>query len=304
MTKPQPKILVTGASGFVGSQTLQRVPTAMAFNDEDGIVDLTDAARVLQALERLEFSAVLHLAGETFVPSSFRDPGRTFQVNVVGSVNLLAALSQIGFPGRLIYVSSGEVYGAVPEELLPVTESHSIRPGNPYATSKVAAEVACEYWRRKAGLDIVIARPFNHIGAGQDRRFAVADFAHQLIRVKEGQVPPLLNVGNIDATRDFSDVRDIIDGYLALIGHAGAHGAYNICSGTERSLRELIELMAAYLEVEVEITVDPTRLRQGEQLRMRGSFERLERDTGWRPCNSIESSLEAILEYELRNYPA
>jgi len=304
MTEDQRRLLVTGASGFVGGHVTRRLPGCIRFEDNAGIVDLTDAGRVSAALAGLEFDAVLHLAGQAFVPESFKDPGGTFEVNVVGTVNLLGALAARGFAGRVLYVSSGEVYGPVPEDRLPVTEDQPLRPGNPYAASKVSAESACLYWNEAADFDLMIARPFNHIGPGQSPRFAIADFARQLADIRLGRRDPVLEVGNIEVTRDFTDVRDVADAYGKILGLGRAGEAYNICSGKERTLRDLIVAMAGILEIDVEIRVDAARLRPTDQRRVRGSCQLLQARTGWKPVIPIKQSLEDILTAYMEEGPA
>jgi GDP-4-dehydro-6-deoxy-D-mannose reductase len=294
------KVLLTGASGFVGRHVLEQWSDCEPLEDAAGIVDLTDAGRVASRVQGQNYSAVLHLAGETFVPSSFENPGHTFHVNVVGTVNLLSALVRGGFTGRFLYVSSGEVYGKVPAERLPIHESLPLQPGNPYAASKVAAEAACEYWRRGAGVDLVVARPFNHIGPGQDRRFAIADFARQLARIKLGPAPAELDVGNVEVTRDFTDVRDVVAAYRAIIETPAASGTYNVCAGKEMRLRDMIMEMAQILGVEVELKVNPSKLRSNDLARVRGDSGRLRSDTGWRPGIPLSESLRDIVDTCLR----
>src|SRR5262249_3600765 len=144
---------------------------------------------------------VLHLAGQSFVPAAVSDPRSTYNINFFGTLNLLEALADHGFSGRMLYVGSGEVYGRVALSELPVVETHPLRPRNPYAVSKAAAELLCGQWTRAQGFDIVLARPFNHVGPGQAAWFVVSDFAKQVIEVKLGKHEPVIRVGSIDVTR-------------------------------------------------------------------------------------------------------
>lgn len=291
-------LLVTGRSGFVGGH-VGRVMDCVGLEDGAGLVDLREPERVEAVLADIRPAAVLHLAAQSFVPESFRDPVGTFQVNVIGTLNLLAALEKTGFTGRFLYVSSGEVYGLVPEAELPVGEDAPTRPRNPYAASKVAAEAVCYQWSRTAAFEVAIARPFNHIGPGQDRRFAIADFAAQLAEIARGGAEPVLNVGDVDVTRDFTDVRDVVGAYAALLRAADNGGVYNVCSGQEYQLRSLIEKMADMAGVDVTLRQDAGRFRPSEQRRMRGANDRLRTVTGWQPGIAIERSLEEIISYEL-----
>ncbi|CAD5107401.1 GDP-6-deoxy-D-mannose reductase [Pseudomonas carbonaria] len=245
--------------------------------------------------------AVIHLAGQTFVPEAFRDPVRTVQVNVLGTLNLLQALKRRGFSGTFLYVSSGDVYGQVGEADLPIVETQPPQPRNPYAVSKVSAELLCQQWSYVEPWRIIVARPFNHIGAGQGESFVVANMARQLVRVRQGLQVPRLEVGDIDVTRDFLDVEDVVAAYLLLLEEGRNGEIYNVCSGQERKVRDLIAEMARLAGVEVEIVQDPARLRRAEQRRVVGSSDKLQKETGWKPGISITETLQRMLsDWETR----
>jgi GDP-4-dehydro-6-deoxy-D-mannose reductase len=289
-------LLVTGLTGFVGSYLAGR----------DGVFDLCVDGRLADlrlpgevnaAVAAIRPRAVIHLAAQSSVGVSLDDPRQTYQVNFDGTLNLLAALRQQDFRGRMLYVGSGDVYGSVPEARLPVAEDTPLRPRNPYAVSKVAAEALCYQWSQAGLFEIVMARPFNHIGPRQNTKFAVSDFARQLVACRKGKAPPRLRVGDIDTTRDFTDVRDIVRAYLALL-EAGRNGeAYNVCSGTERSLRQIIDALSQVCGIAVDIEVDAERLRPSEQRRMCGSPAKLRADTQWSPAIPFERTLRDIVEY-------
>ncbi len=288
-------VLVTGLSGFVGSHCAQLLP-AVDLAD-GGWIDLREADRVRAAVRAVAPEAVIHLAAQSSVPASIEDPRHTFDVNFLGTLTLLEALRDAGFKGTMLYVGSADVYGAVPEAGLPITESCPARPLNPYAVSKVAAEALCYQWSRSAGFRIVVARPFNHIGPRQSAQFAVSDFARQIVACRKGEAPACLRVGDIDTTRDFTDVRDIVRAYAALL-QSGRNGeAYNVCSGVERSLRDVVGAMLRASGIDMEIQVDPQRLRTVEQRRMKGSFAKLQADTGWQPRVPFEQTLIDTLDY-------
>jgi GDP-4-dehydro-6-deoxy-D-mannose reductase len=289
-------VMVTGLSGFVGSWCAQQMPV-VEMAEQGREVDLRDADAVQRAVCSIAPQAVLHLAAQSSVPASLEAPRRTYEINFLGTLNLLEALRDARFQGTMLYVGSADVYGATLESELPITEQCPARPLNPYAVSKVAAEALCYQWSRSAGFKIVVARPFNHIGPRQSTQFAVSDFARQIVACSKGRAPPLLRVGDIDTTRDFTDVRDIVRAYDALL-RSGRNGeAYNVCSGVERSLRDIIRALCEVCGVEMKIEVAAERLRPAEQRRMRGSFDKLRADTGWAPAIPFGRTLRDIVDY-------
>ncbi|MDP2034497.1 MAG: GDP-mannose 4,6-dehydratase [Polaromonas sp.] len=289
-------ILVTGLSGFVGAHICPLV-NAVDLGGSGRFVDLRDPAGVRQAVSRLSPTAVIHLAGQSSIGGAIENPMETYEVNFIGTLNLLNALRDAGFQGRFLYVGSAEVYGVVPETELPVAENRTLQPQNPYAVSKVAAEALCYQWSQAGPFEIVMARPFNHIGPGQTTRFAVADFAQQITRARMGKRDRILQTGDVDTTRDFTDVRDIARAYVSLL-ESGVNGEiYNVCSGVEKSLREVIAMLCKTAGVEMHIEVMPERLRSSDRRRMRGSFERLHSRTDWRPQIPLEKTLQDILNY-------
>lgn len=290
------KILVTGSSGFVGQHFSQMVPIA-ALELDGKFVDLLDLPRVEAAVAATRPDAVVHLAAQTFVPESFRDPLETYRVNFIGTHNLLSALKATGFPGRMLYVSSAEVYGAVPDFELPVRENHPLKPLNPYSVSKIAAEALCYQWSQTEQFEVVVARPFNHIGPGQSERFAISDFAKQIVEIKRGHKEPIFHVGDIDVMRDFTDVRDVVRAYIALLA-AGRNGEiYNVCSQREYSIRSLLDTMLDMASVKATIVPDESRFRASQHRRMLGSYEKLYSDTQWRVEIPMERSLRDVLDY-------
>jgi GDP-4-dehydro-6-deoxy-D-mannose reductase len=299
---PPQRLLVTGRSGFVGETLARGLADSehgkrWELADIAADLDLRDAVATTRLVESTRPDAVIHLAAQSAVPESFRDPETTFDINLVGTLRLLQALDGAGFKGRLLYVGTGDVYGLVPESELPVAETRVPRPRNPYAVSKLAAEALCWQWHASNAMDVILARPFNHIGAGQSDRFAVSNFARQVAEIKHGQRPPVIRVGNLEATRDFTDVRDVIEAYFALLMRGETGEIYNVCSGVERSLRSLLEQLIAQSGVDVQIEVEGARVRPTEQPRMCGDSSKLCRATGWRPDTPISASLAGALQF-------
>lgn len=294
-------ILVTGASGFVGS-TLFRMAGEHQLPDKADFVALPENVdlRKPQALKTWlrgsRYDAVIHLAAISFVPESFEKPHETYEINLHGTINLLEALKGEGFSGSFLYISSGDVYGAVPVEALPITEARIPQPRNPYSASKLAAEAYCYQAGANSEIRVVVARPFNHIGAGQSDRFVLPAIAKQIAEIKHGARPARIEAGNLDVTRDFSDVRDVIRAYVALVDEGRSGEVYNVCSGVEHNVRQVVQHMLEIAGVNAAIIVAQDKLRPNEQRRHYGSNRKLCDDTRWRAEISFEQSLQDLLQ--------
>jgi GDP-4-dehydro-6-deoxy-D-mannose reductase len=302
-------VLITGATGFVGTHLRALLPrerpewrisgtTLHNPSSDAGLVecDLQDAAAIAALVERTKPDAVIHLAGQSNVPISFADPEGTLTNNIIGTLHLLDACRAHVPATRILIVSSNEVYGPVPEAEQPIREDRPLRPGNPYAVSKAAQEMLALQYAQSYGLDVVVARPFNHIGPGQIDRFVVSAFARQVVEVERGS-REMVSVGNLDIARDFTDVRDVCRAYIALVERGARGGIYNIGQGTSISIRALLELLCRLAHVEVRVVPDPARMRPSDAPVMRADTSRLHGATGWRPEISLETSLHEILDW-------
>ncbi len=291
------KLLVTGLTGFVGGHLQAHLRSAAPewhlLLPPEGM-DLT-RPETLAAWCGQRPDAVIHLAGQTFVPEAFRDPARTLEINLLGTLNLLQALKAGGFTGSFLYVSSGDIYGQVEPEDLPILETQLPAPRNPYAVSKLAAEYLSLQWGISEGWRVMVARPFNHVGSGQKPDFVLPSVARQIARIQRGLQAPRIEVGDVDVTRDFLDVRDVIAAYFALLSSGKSGEIYNVCSGLERSVRDLISQMGTLSGITLELAQDSSRMRRSEQRQVKGSHARLARATGWAPAISMEETLKTIL---------
>ena len=293
-------ILVTGASGFVGGTLLgmaargelEGAPRFVGLPPE---ADLRQPAQLNAALANITCDAVIHLAAITFVPESFERPHETYEINLHGTINLIEGLKRRGFQGAFLYVSSGDVYGAVPPEHLPIGEERIPRPRNPYAASKLAAEAYCIQAGISSGLRVLIARPFNHIGPGESERFVLPAMAKQILEIKQGKRPSVIETGNVDVTRDFSDVRDVLRAYLALLTSGRAGETYNVCSGVERNVGQVLLQMLSLSGVKATVQAKDEKMRPNEQKRHCGSNRKLCDDTGWAARIDFGRSLHDLL---------
>lgn len=307
MSAPPP-ILVTGAAGFVGQHLLRRLSAdgpvlgwyrpGMDHPVMDRVswagVELLDRAAVARALAAAAPAAIYHLAGVPHVGDSWAHAEETLAGNVVGTLNLFDGLRDAGLTSRVLVTGSATIYRPSTEAL---SEGSPIAPNTPYGTSKLAQEmVALRAWRDH-GIPVVVTRSFNHIGPLQSPAFAAPGFARQLARIEAGLAPPTLMVGNLEARRDLSDVRDTVRAYCALMA-AGRPGAYyNVCSGTAVSMQEVLDGLRRHVRVPVTVAQDPARMRPADTPLVLGDRSQLTADTGWQPEYPLEATLADLVEY-------
>lgn len=262
--------------------------------------DVLDAAQVQEQLAQHRPDAIIHLAAQSNVPLAFSDPEGTFRVNVFGTLRLLEGIRRADLSPRMVFVSSGDVYGNVPEAEMPIGEDRIPRPRNPYAVSKLAGENLCYQWTQTERLEIMVARPFNHIGAGQSDAFAVPAFARQIAEIKAARREPVIHVGDIDVTRDFTHVEDVIEGYLRILRDGTPGETYNIASGRDCLIRDLLDRLLRIAGVDAEVRQDAAHFRPAEQRVVRGGNAKIAR-LGWGAARDIDDALRDILqEWERR----
>lgn len=302
------RVFVTGGTGFAGTHlvndlleqghrvyglvypgdTRRYQTTSPAYTPIEG--DLQDLESLTGAIAAAQPDVIYHLAGWALTAQSWQNPARALAINTGGTANLLQAAVAFGRP-RIVAVTSAEIYGQVTAAGLPITEESEPDPRHPYGLSKWAAgQLIRLYWQRYQ-LPVVEARPFNHIGPGQEPGFVVPDFASQLAAIALGLRPPQMLVGNLDAERDFTDVRDVVRAYqrLAAAGTPGQH--YIIASGQPVPIHYLLNTLIQIAGIGVEVNYDPDRMRPSDVPVLYGSYARLERDTGWRPEIHLRQSL-------------
>jgi GDP-4-dehydro-6-deoxy-D-mannose reductase len=300
------RVLVTGADGFVGKHLCKHLreqgdevveahgPPAQGVGSAGTSLDVTDLANVRAVVEGARPEVVIHLAGFSSVAKSHEDPSRAFSVNALGAVHLLAAMRDATPRARVLLIGSADMYGAIPAGAR-ASEDLPLRPLSPYASSKVAAEVAGFQFHRASGLEVIGVRPFNHIGAGQAPHFVVPSFARQIQAIRAGKSPAVLQVGDLTITRDFSHVNDVVEAYrmLALRGNPGQ--AYNVCSGEGRTIRSLLDEMLQLAGVSARIEVDRLRLRRAELPNLVGDPTKL-RNLGRESSRTVQDALREALE--------
>jgi GDP-4-dehydro-6-deoxy-D-mannose reductase len=310
------RVLVTGAGGFVASHLVDHLvsehPGARVFGTErpgtripagpgasvTGIeADLHDPAAVARVVEEAAPDRIVHLAGQSSVQRSWAAPGETLQTNVLGLVNLLDAVRRQGLAPTVLVVGSAEEYGPVPPSGIPLTEKSPLRPSSPYAVSKVAQGALAQLYGPAGGMRIVLTRTFPHTGPGRGEVFAESSFARQIAEIEAGGRPPVLSVGNLDAVRDYTDVRDVVRAYGALLEKGEGGAAYNVCSGTGLAIRDMLDILLASSPARVEVRVDPERLRPSDIPVLIGDPARLRAATGWEPQIPLERTLADLLDF-------
>ncbi len=288
------RALVTGADGFVG-RYLVALLTAAGDDVVESATDITDRKRLLGAFDDAAPEVVYHLAAQADVGGSWDAPIETYRVNVEGTVNVLDAARLAG-ARRVLAVTSAEIYGPVHESDLPLDESQPLRPVSPYAASKAAAEMACAQAGYGYGLDVLRVRAFNHLGPGQSDRFVASAIASRIAH-NEVSGESVVRVGNLGARRDFTDVRDVVKAYRMLMVDGQAGETYHVCTGVDRPVSELADILVSLATTPMHLKADATLLRPVDVPILRGDNGKLREATGWAPVVPIEQTLDDLLQH-------
>ena len=304
------KIFITGCGGFVGRVLVQRLVAdghevsgidRVGWDDFPGSTlltgDLNDHNVVDDALNQIKPSAIVHLAAQASVRQSFDTPAETLAANTAPTLHILNYLRRTDTSVRLLAVGSADEYGTILPEFLPLREDTPIAPVSPYALAKSIQNQCCMLFAELYGTNVVITRSFNHTGAGQRDVFVLPSFARQVVEIKKGLKEPVLLVGNLEVKRDFLDVRDVCSAYIALLNKGRRGETYNVCSGESQSVRSILERMCEIADVEIEINIDPERLRPVDVPELRGDANKLRAETGWTPEFDMDDTLRSLLDY-------
>jgi len=305
---PAGPILVTGAAGFAGRHLLDRLAGSAPLigwrrpgrdvPDVPGVtwqaVDLLDREVVVQSIARDRPSRIYHLGGSPHVGASWRTVLSQLKTNVLGTHYLLDAVRLAKNPCRVLVVSSAQIYRAGDE---PIGESATLEPATPYGMSKLAADELARHSAVEDGIDVVLARPFNHAGPGQSAEFVVSSFARQIALIEAGQAPAELVVGNLDTRRDLTDVRDVVHAYEELMARGSAARPYNICSGRAWRIGDLLDELLHATRASVRVRVDEARFRPHDATVIQGDASRIRSEIGWTPEIRIEQMLHDTLDW-------
>lgn len=310
------KALVIGAAGFVGGHLINHLSddcgyevyaTKLPFEKLDtdrasvSDLDILDQNAVTELLSEIKPDQIYHLAAQSSVKVSWEKPQLTADINIKGTINVLESVRTLDYRPRILLVGSGEEYGYLKPEEIPVKEDTLLRAGNIYAATKACQGMLGEIYSRAYGMDIIMVRAFNHIGPGQSDIFVVSDFCRQAVMAEAGKKEPVISVGNLDAERDFTDVRDIVRAYSSLMksGHSGQ--TYNVGSGTARSIQSMLDLILTRTSVKIEVVRDASRMRPSDVPAIAADISRIRTDTGWEPVLPLENTIEDIMNYWRKN---
>lgn len=309
------RALITGINGFVAGHLaehllaqggwevwgLSRSPRVDLSEIQDYVqvvqADLADPEATMRAIVAVQPKVIFHLAGQPFVPESFRDPAATLATNTLGALHIFLTLIEYRMATRVLVVGTNEEYGKINPEDLPVREETPLRPTSPYGVSKAAQSLLAQQYFLSHGLDVVRVRPFTHIGPRQNERFVTAAFARQIARIELGLQPPLMQVGNLSAQRDFTDVRDMVAAYALAMERGEAGAVYNVGSGQGVMVRELLDMLLAASSAQVEVRLNPELMRPIDIPLVTCDATRLRERTGWEPRISLDQTLRDILDY-------
>ena len=311
------KVLITGITGFAGSHLADHLldeggyevfglrrwrsrtenVTHLAGRVTFVEGDITDPRRMRDVVAEVSPDLVFHLAAQSFVPTSWQEPDATLTTNIRGQLNLFEALRGLDKPCRVQIAGSSEEYGLVLPEETPITEDNPLRPLSPYAVSKVTQDMLAWQYYRSYGLDVVRTRGFNHTGPRRGEVFVVSNFARQIALIEAGRQEPVIRTGNLDATRDFTDVRDMVRGYRLALEKGVKGEVYNLCSGRDIRIGDMLDRLVALASVQIRVEQDPARMRPSDVMVLLGSAARFHAATDWEPAIPFEQTLSDTLDF-------
>lgn len=301
------RILITGATGFVGRHLIEHLASEMPRADLHGTaissaeqtdmvrlhyLDLKNPGAVRHLIEQTRPDHIYHLAAQASPRRSFADPWGTLENNIKAQLNILQTCADLNLAPRILVISSAEIYRSADEA---IAEDTPFEPASPYSVSKIAQDMLALQYHLTHHLPIMRARPFNHIGPGQGEGFVAPDFAMQIARIEAGQQEPVLEVGNLTARRDFTDVRDVVRAYRLIVERGQPGEVYNVAVGTAHSIQDLLDTLLSFSARHIAVRVDPDRFLPVDVPVKSGNANRLRQQTGWKPIIPFEQTLLDIL---------
>lgn len=311
------KSLIIGGAGFVGAYLVRHLRNDLGQDvvvtkmpreqikvdgvDMDSIqvcdLDILQKESIVALFREIRPDYIYHLAAQSSVSVSWKNPALTIDVNVKGGVNILEALRELDDKPRVLFIGSGEEYGHILPGETPIKEGNVPRPGNIYAATKVCQNMLAKIYADAYGLDVMMVRAFNHIGPNQLPLFVVADFCKQVAEIEAGNREPVMKVGNLSAKRDFTDVRDVVRAYALLMKSGSAGETYNIGSGHAIAIEDILKRILDHSSAEIRVEIDPEKLRPVDVPIIEADTTKVYEATGWKPEISLEQTIRETLDY-------
>lgn len=306
------RALVIGGGGFVGPYLVKHLHDDLGYEvsvtktekeqlqlPEAKIYDcnILDKAQITKVLEVVRPDYIFHLAAQSSVSASWKNPAVTIDVNIKGGINVLDAIRELDYKPRTLLIGSGEEYGHIRQEDCPIKEDTVLRPGNIYAATKSCQNMLGSIYASAYDMDVVMVRAFNHIGPNQTPVFVVADFCKQVAEIEKGIKEPVMYVGNLSAKRDFTDVRDVVRAYALLVKEGVRGETYNVGAGHALAIQEILDMIISLSALKIEVQVDPDKLRPVDVPIIEPDISKINKRTGWKPEISLEQTLKETLEY-------
>jgi GDP-4-dehydro-6-deoxy-D-mannose reductase len=317
------KILITGISGFAGSHLAEfllsqgghkvfgtikwrsRLDNIQSIRNKISLYecDIKDAFALRTVITEIQPDYIFHLAAQSYVPFSWRAPVESMHTNVIGEINLMETVKDLKLKSKIHVAGSSEEYGMVLPSEIPITEENPLRPLSPYGVSKVAQDLLGYQYFKSYKLHVVRTRAFNHTGPRRGDVFVTSNFAKQIVEIEKGLRDPVIKVGNLDAVRDFLDVRDVARAYFLSLDKGKAGEVYNIASGKGYKIKEVLDKLLALSKAKVKVEQDPQRLRPSDVELLIGSADKFKAATGWQPQIPFETTLRDLLDYWRERIP-
>ena len=310
------KALVIGGGGFVGTYLINHLHDDLGYevavtktskeslqcnNATTYDLNVLDKAQIQDVLEKVHPDYIFHLAAQSSVAYAWKNPTLTIDVNIKGSVNVLDVIRELDYKPRVLLIGSGEEYGHIRPGETPITEENNSRPGNIYAATKVCQNMIGKIYSDAYGMDVMMVRAFNHIGPNQAPMFVVADFCKQVAEIDKGLAEPVIQVGNLSARRDFTDVRDVVRAYALLVQLGKRGETYNVGSGKAISIGEILDKILSLSSKEIQVEVDQEKIRPVDVAIIEADISKIHACTGWEPQITLEQTLSETLDYWRKN---